>query len=416
MEKYFEKFKKYSFDDLMYIIWGVYISTTFLDIVAIFFANEICQLCLKTIRYICYAICIIRAFYDWKNGEKITLPIIAIGILSIIIGITSHNQNIFLTLLILIALRRLDFDKLINIALKIFISYFFIVVSLSILKIIPNWEFSRGTLPRYALGFIYATDAIGTYLVIILMYFYVKNSNATYIELIILETINIFIFEYTNGRASFLLISMILFIQLMSKFEFIRRLFYNEIIQKILKLACYTLPLFLFITFHILVCMYSINNNLANKVNKVLSDRIKYTYQAYRTYDVTLFGSNIEWKGYGGYKYTNLDEIEEFEYNFVDNSYARMVFDYGIIFSCLILIGYSFILIENCKKKNYKLVFTIFFVLVWSFIEQYIIDIGKNVFVLAFIPIIQMFPINSFNYNRVRLKINNKKEEQNEKR
>ena len=102
---------------------------------------------------------------------------------------------------------------------------------------------------------------------------------------------------------------------------------------------------------------------------------------------------------------------EEFEYNFVDNSYARIVFDYGIIFSCLILIGYSFILIENCKKKNYKLVFTIFFVLGWSFIEQYIVDIGKNVFVLAFIPIIQMFPINRFNYNRVRLKINNKKEE-----
>lgn len=416
MKDYFEKIKSKSFDDIMYIVWGIYISTTFLDIVALFFSSEILKLGLKSIRYICYIIYAIKIIYDWKKGEKITLPIIGVGILSVMILIFTHNSNILLTFLILIALRKEDFNKLINITLKIFITYFFIVVSLSIFDIIPNWEFSRGIIPRYALGFIYATDAIGTYLVIILMYFYIRNSKATYIELIILETINIFIFEYTNGRASFLLISMILIIQLLCKCKFMDKFLNTPFVQKILKLVCYTLPTLLFITFHILICMYAINNNLANKVNKALSDRVKYTYQAYRNYDVNLFGSDIDWKGYGGYGYTNLDEIEEFEYNFVDNSYAVIVFNYGIIFATIVLIGYTYILIINYEKKNYNLIFTIFFVLIWSFIEQYIIEIGKNVFVLAFIPLLQIQPINWLNYDNVvaKIKNNNKKEECNE--
>jgi len=416
LKKYLKKINEATLDDIMYVVWGIYIITTFLNTVSVFFQSEVLQLVLKVVRYLCYIISTIKIVADWKKGLNVTIPMIVISILSLIILLVTSNRNIFLTFLILIALRNLQFNKLISIALKLFLLMFFIVVSLAILKIIPNWEFSRGTLPRYALGFSYATDAIGTYLIVILMYFYIRNSKATYIELIVLETINILIFDYTNGRASFLLISVILFTQLLSKFNWVKEIFYSKIIQKIVKLSCYTLPIVLFVLFHMFICLYSMNNTIANKVNKILSDRIKYTYQTYRTNEVQLFGSNIEWNGWGGYGYTNLDEIEEFEYNFVDSSYARILFDYGLIFSCLVLVGYTTILIKNYNRKNYKLVLTIFFVLIWSFIEQYIIDLGKNVFVIAFIPILEMIPINCLNYNNVKLTLKKikKKEEKDE--
>ena len=88
--------------------------------------------------------------------------------------------------------------------------------------------------------------------------------------------------------------------------------------------------------------------------------------------------------------YIEQEESEDFTYNFVDNSYARLVLDYGIILSCLVICAYREVLIRNYNNKNYWLVFTIIFILIWSFIEQYIINIGKNVFVLSFIPLLEL--------------------------
>lgn len=408
MKLYFNKIKKLTLDNLIYICWSIYIFASFLNIVGIFFASENCQLVLKIVRYVCYIIFSIKIFYDWKKGEKITISILIATLVTIAIAIFAKNRSAFFILLILVALRKIDFDKLIKIAFKIFLVSFLVTISLAMLGIIPNWEFSRGMTPRYSLGFIYATDAIGMYLVIILMFFYTKKSNSTKTELLILEVINVFMYSYTNGRVSFILISIVLFLQFLSRFQFIKNVFYNNFVQKCLKIICYTLPVILFIGLHLIVVMYASNNLVANKVNKILSNRVKLTYQAYRNYDMKLFGEKINWNGWGGYGYKEQDNDQEFTYNFLDSSYASIVFDYGLIFSCMVILGYRKILITNYKDKNYWLVITIIFVLLWSFIEQHIINLGKNVFVLTFIPLLEMGTINRLSYNNIKLKINNK--------
>ena len=152
---------------------------------------------------------------------------------------------------------------------------------------------------------------------------------------------------------------------------------------------------------HILVIMYANNNVIANKANKLISDRIKLTYQAYRNYDVNLFGNNIKWQGWGGYGYIEQEESEDFTYNFVDNSYARLVLDYGIVLSCIVICAYREVLIRNYNNKNYWLVFTIIFILIWAFIEQHIINIGRNVFVLSFIPLLQLGEIKRWNNKEI---------------
>lgn len=402
MEKIYNRIKKISFDDLTYIFWGIYIFVSFLNIVGIFFVNDKFQVILKIIRYACYLIFVIKIFDDWKKGEKITFSIIILLAISIAIAVFAKNRSAFFTLLILVALRKLDFERLIKIAFKIFMVSFLVTISFAMIGIIPNWEFSRGMTPRYALGFIYATDAIGMYLVIILMFFYTKRSNSTKTELLILEVINVFMYSYTNGRVSFILISTILFLQFLSRFGFAKNIFYSKIVQKCLKLACQTLPLILFIGLNVLIVMYASNNFVANKVNQLLSNRIKLTYQAYRNHDIKLFGENIEWNGWGAYGYKENDTQQDFEYNFIDSSYASMVFNYGIVLSCIVILGYRKILIINYEKQNYWLVVTIIFVLLWSFIEQHIINLGKNVFVLSLIPLLEMGRIDKLSYSYLK--------------
>lgn len=403
MKLFFNKEKKLTLENLIYLCWAVYIFASFLNIVGIFFASEKWQFVLKIVRYICYIVFSMKIYFDWKKGEKVTFTIIGAAIITIAISIFAKNRSAFFILLILIALRKMDFDKLIKIAFKIFLVSFLVTISLAMLGIIPNWKFSRGMTPRYSLGFIYATDAIGMYLVIILMFFYTKKKNSTKTELLILEVINVFMYSYTNGRVSFILISTILFLQFLSRFQFIKDIFYNNFVQKCLKMICYTLPVILFIGLHLLVVMYASNNFIANKVNKILSNRVKLTYQAYRNYEMKPFGEKINWNGWGGYGYKEQNSEKEFTYNFLDSSYASIVFDYGLVLSCIVILGYRKILITNYKDKNYWLVITIIFVLLWSFIEQHIINLGKNVFVLTFIPLLEVGPINRLSYSNLKL-------------
>lgn len=392
MNQYLEKIKKIELNNLMYIFWGIYVLANFLGMVGIIYANDICQIALKLTRYMCYLVFAIKAYFDWKKDKKISILFIVAFILALIITVLAKNNGITCTIIILVALRKMDFDRLIKIAFKIFSIAFFITVGLTLMKIIPNWEFSRGTITRYSLGFDYAATGVSVYIVTIMMYFYIRNNKATYMELLVLELINIFVYRYTDGRLGFVLISLILFIQLLSKFEFIINIFNSNFIQKSLKVVCHTLPIILFILYHLLTIMYANNNVIANKVNKTLSNRIKLTYQAYRNYDVKLFGNDIKWYSWAGYGYRGVDE--EFTYNLVDSAYARTIFDYGLVFSALLILGYREILIKCYNEKKYWLLFVIIFVLIWSFLEPIILNIGRNMFVLALIPLLDIGQID----------------------
>ena len=93
--------------------------------------------------------------------------------------------------------------------------------------------------------------------------------------------------------------------------------------------------------------------------------------------------------GWGGYGYINKEKMKDFKYNYVDSSYARIVFDYGIIFTYIILLGYTIILFYYLKQENYCECFILLIVLLWCFIEPIIIDIGRNIFVILLIPLLE---------------------------
>lgn len=404
-------FKNITLENLVYTFFSIYVITLILGDTSVVLTRDVFGVILKIIRYICYTIFFIKVFFDWKNDSNITISMICLGVLSIIISFFSKNTTVSFLFFVMLALRKMEFDKLISITFRTVLITFFIIINLSLLKIIPDWIYYRGEIVRHSLGFKYATNTVGIYLSIILMFFYTKRFNATNYELVILETINVFLYSYTNGRLSFILISIILFSLFLAKFKFIRKCFASKKVQNLIKIMCFSLPMILFITFNLFVYLYGNNNSLAVKLDKMLSGRIKYTYQSYEDYGITLFGQDIDWKGWGGHGYIDTEDIEEFKYSYVDSSYARIMFDYGIIFTIIVLIGYTIVLIENYKFKNYWIIFTLFFVLIWSLIEQHLVNIYINLFVLTLIPLFELGKIKFLNYNNIKLKIKRVKNE-----
>lgn len=399
-------------DNYIYIFFGIYIITLFMNNTTFFLVNDIVKRSIKIIRYSIYLVFALKILCDWKKGDSVTIPMVVSVILSGVIFICSKNIDIAILVLTIIALRNCEFDKLIKLTFKIFIIMFFITVSLSLLKVIPDWTYSRDNLIRHSLGFYYPTITIGLYLSIILMYCYIKKSNSNYIELLTLETINVFLYSYTDGRLSFILITAILIIMAISKLKIFKMIFKTKVSQQILKVAVYILPVFLCLLTFTLAYMYSNQNVVAEELDTMLSRRLKYTSKAFDNYPVTLFGKDIKWNGWGGYGYVEDNNFEKMEYNYVDISYARVLFDYGIIAEILILYAYTKILSTNYKQKNYWMCIILFFVLIWAFVEPYIVYMGKNIFVLAFGTIInsgKKIKVLDYKYLKGRIKKENDK-------
>ena len=391
-------------NNFLYIVTGVYMMTLLLNSVVYYFTIPAFEIIIKIFRIACYLIFMLSILKNWKNGDNITIGMIVFAVLSCVIAIFSKNKDILFLFIFCFAVKNLSIKKIITHTLILYIVTFLIIVSLSLLKIIPDWIFYRGTTQRHSLGFYYSTIAIGIYLSCMLMYFYVRKSKATVMELLLFEGINVFLYKYTDGRLSFILISIILFMMLILKIPKLRQLFKLPHMQVVLKYIGYILPISLFTMVILATYLYTKGNPIGFSINKILSGRLLYTKNAFQQYGITLFGQPIDWKGWGGFGYVDTENMVGFIYNYVDISYARIIFDYGIIPTIIILLVYTVALVKSVKEKNYWLFTVLVFVCIWSSIEPYLFNIGKNIFILSFVPIFNFGKIKQLDYNSIKSK------------
>lgn len=357
---------------------------------------------LKLIRYFCYFMLLLKLIIDWKNGTKnITIvQIISFTVIFISFLITK-NTSLILLFIILNAVTDKNILNIIKINYKIYFWLFFIIILLSLIGIIPDWVYYRGAIERHSLGFYYPTITMGIYLSIIIMFFYLNHDKVKYSELLILELINVFLYNYTDGRMSFYLITLILILLLVYKLKKLKKFLKIILHWKFTRIICMIVPLLLFSGTMVATFLYKNNTTVGNELNKVLSDRLSLNTKAFENYGVPLFGKKIDWNGWGGYGYTNLPSLDEYEYNYVDMSYTRIIFDYGIVITIIILVGYCLLLKKYYDEKKYWLVISIIFVLLWSCIEPNIVGLEKNIFVLYLSRLFNYGKIEKLDYKNV---------------
>lgn len=383
MNKLFNKIEK-----LYYVVFVVFLITSLLDIVSIA-SNPIFSMILKCIRYLCY---LYFGFIFIKNIKKVTYVEIIILLLSLVVGYFSGNKFLVITMLVITSVKNYDLKKIFKLSFFTMLLFFTTIVILSQIRIIPDWIFERDDIIRHSLGFIYPTDCFSLFLVIVLLYFaaYDKEYSAWFI--LFFEILNIILYIYTNGRLSFYLINLTLIIMLVLKITKVRNLVSLIIKTKVVKGILFLLPFIFFSVFMVVVSGYSKELDYADKVDDVLSGRVRLTSEAFENHKVTVFGEKIEWYGWGGYGYNNtLTNNVKYEYNFVDSSYPRILLDYGIVLSIIVFLAYSFILLYYIKNNNVVMVFVFLIVLLWSLIESSIMNIPRNLFILAFSILLDRF-------------------------
>lgn len=390
----------------IYYILGMYFFSLFIYNTCLETSVLIVSRSTKVIRYLCYLIFIFSNILDFIKDKKISCKALIFFAVAVFIAFFAKNNEIIFIGLVLHTVKDMDYKKIIKMCLYIYAICFSIIIIFSLLEIIPDWTYTRGKTIRHSLGFYYATSTISILLLIVLMYFYIRRTDFNYLELTALEVINIFIYKYTDGRLGGILITSILLIMAISKIKIIKKIILNDKCFKLLKFISYVIPTFLFCIMIILSILYAKDLKIINDINELLSQRIKWSYNAIQKYPVKLFGNDIEWVGFGGQGYVS---FEQKAYNYVDSAYIKIIFDYGIVGTFIILYMYTRTLIKSINERDYYLYFTLIFILIWSLIEPYIFNMSRNIFIIAFAFIFNEKCINLENvYLKYKNNIKNK--------
>lgn len=373
------------FETLLYFFIGIYFVSLFITSTSFYFTVPNIMIYSKSIRYICYFVFSIKIFKDLRIEKKISYNVIFIVLLAIAILFFSKNKDVICTILFLVSIKNMNLRRIIKEVFIIYITLFLCIISLSLLNILSDWIYFRNVF-RHSLGFYNPSIAMGTFFVILLMYFYIKKGKTSLIEILVLETLNIMLYVHTDGRVGFFLGSFVLLLMFFSNFSKIRFLFDN----KILKVICYVFPIIIYLCVYAILFLYFEKNSFIIKLDVLLSHRLFYAARTIKEFGFSIFGKPVVWYGHGGIEYIDKLKLLNYNYNYVDISYVRMLIDYGYIFSFVILAFYTKLLIESYKTKNYKLIFVIVIILIWSTIEPYIFGIERNVFAIFFAAILDM--------------------------
>ncbi len=376
-------------DLLALVVFGIFIGCYLIDSTVIAKNYEIMVTILKVARYSCYGFFAVKVTTDILRERKISIVMVAAVAASLGVLICAKNITFAFAVLMLCALRSIDIKRVAKWCFFIMGSLFFAVVVLALVGIIPDWTFAREEVIRHSLGFTYPTDAFAVYLVVVILGVVAFGTKTPYIVILVAEAVNYGLYWYTDGRLSFILVTVLLLAVAVLKLLYSKvnsfECFVNKILtNKAVGIVLLCVPFLFLIGSVVLVLMYKNNVGIAVTINQILSDRLIHSSKAMSNYPLLPFGTFVEWKGFGGIGYAEAVP-EDFvnTYNFVDISYIRGLFDFGIIPTVAIVTGYGLAIKKFAQKKELILVVALLATVLWCFVEPFIFTIGKNVMVVC---------------------------------
>lgn len=313
-------------------------------------------------------------FLDFFNYFKKHIILVLVLCNTILILFSAKSRAPLILVLLIWACSFYDFKKIIKLYLSVMFGFMLFTWATSLFKIVPEIIITRAERQRFSLGFIYPLETMTFFLFLVICYVYIKAKKFNIKDFLLIQVVAYLLYALTDARTSYFLVvgvSLVALIYAKTKIE--------VLLEKISPKFCYMMVAVLILS--ILGCGYFYNkdNAILSKLNDLLSTRLELMYQAFQSYGLSLFGEKIKWVGFGGQSDPAL--VEKI-YNFVDCGYAKMLLDYGIVFSIFVCVGYALMYQYALEKKDYILILAVTMVLLVSIMEPRIVSIEMNPFVL----------------------------------
>lgn len=381
MRKVFKKLDE-NRNIILLILISIFFASFMFSVSTLTFEVKGLNKCLKVFRYCIYTLFIIDFIIDFiKKERKLNLVLTLTFIPAFFTVLFAGNYDILFLWILMCVFSKFEFKQALKFAFYGMIISFITVILLCVFKLIPDWTYLRhdGKV-RHSLGFNYPTPLSTIFMFIILIYSYINNFKFPIWKILIEMLATCLIFYYSDSRTGFLLTMIIIVVTLFLNLPFKKLNLDKGMQNKAVKSILMLLPVISCVVFLLCVYFYSKEISFFNKLNDLLSGRLYYSWQGFEEHNVTLFGEKIKWFGWGGFGYK---EVENFKYNYIDNSYLNIMFNYGIVNLLLSIIAYVYMIKKSIDKKDYYLIFVIMICLINAMIEPYLIYYNFNLFIFV---------------------------------
>lgn len=361
---------------------AVYITAVFLkfavqiltmSVIPNMIGESLCQKLFKLMTYSSYALVVCSVFMDfvYSKSEVIQISII---VLITLVGSYFSGNTIMLLMLYIYGAKRINTERVIRFVCGWFIGAFLIIAVGSKIGIIENWDFFTETSrPRWGLGFTYPTHTSSALFSAVLLFCYVQKDKLKIWHIAVIEAVNYWVYTYTDSRAGayLILIVPVAFYLLRYIHTPVRTSSFRGVLEFVFPICAAAII--------ILTIRYN-GAGLLQKLDQILSGRLRYSQYSLKEYGVHLFGQRITWIGWGGIGHTH-DKLPG-EYNYVDSSYLQLLLTHGVlVWSMLMLLwtGSSFFAVLSNDRY---LAWALAFLAVYCMVEQWLMNLGANPFLI----------------------------------
>lgn len=298
--------------------------------------------------------------FDFQNWKWIVF---------LLIGMIGFATNAFSTLSLFVSMALIMFSTNLSkkkavislIAPRIIL--FFIVISLSLLGVLPNHVIYREASDyllisyRYSLGFSHPNALFWFIFPAYAGYVYLKDANFKTLELIIHVVFFGTLFYFTDCRTGFYVVLVLIFLIAIKKW-------FPKKAESILNMKIwrfsYVVSAIVSIIIPVLISR-GFNCSLFDELNQITSQRISLSVVAVKTFGLSLFGKGIN---YGDF--------------LIDNSYIYMAQSFGFIFLVSFLLMTYFLIKKSQNENNYALIIVLLSFALYFLFEKVFVNAMNN--------------------------------------
>ena len=299
--------------------------------------------------------------------------LIYFAIAAVVIGVFLKSASIPLLLVLLaIAAKELDFREFVRFDFRVKLFFFFVILFLYVLDVIPNVEGYYGAgeygAYKYSMGFQHPNTFAIFVFSIIIEWIYFNYSKIRWYDIAIILLVTMATVFISFSRASTLSFLFIFVVALVLRGRNISRL--PMVVKGLISL----LPLVCFLISYGVTASYKNGNQFVRDLDVLVSHRIRLQSQYLEKFGVSLFGNQV---------------ADETAHVVIDNAYMNSLIIFGILFSAVFCIVYIMLLFETMNRNDTPQAVMILFVFMMGFAEMTLLLVCFNITALNIFKTIQ---------------------------
>lgn len=339
------------------------------------------------VSYLVVGLLVVKIYiFDNQQLKSLLIATIGLGLAAISWRMSGSNLIIVMMAFILGA-RGISFQKIIKWYFWLGITMLIMVMLFSLTGIIKNMVFiAKGRVPRYALGIIYPTDFAAHVLYLVLAHAYLNYRSLNIRYYFTYFVIALVAMLVTNARLSFICLILTIAVLWVAKHAESE----NRPIAKLIASFYWTsTPLLAVITIFS-TYLFDNTNHIFYTVDHLLSGRLSYGNMAFWRYPITFWGQKVVEHGYGGNAGMKIFSQHNGEYFYIDSSYMRLIMIYGLVIAVVMVGIFMTISIRETAVRKYALPAILFIVSISCMVEQHLLELTYNPFLLALLAEVGM--------------------------